>query len=88
MSRTSEQVQADDLLAAAIEACRNAYVDEPSGVITEYIVLYASRSWDDDGSGLTAIGKLVCEPAPPLHHQLGMVELVAAEYRKLITADD
>lgn len=88
MARTADQVAADDALAAAIEQCRNAYVEDATGIITEWIVLYASRRWTEDGDSLTAIGKLLCEPPPPLHHQLGMVELVATEYRKIITSDD
>lgn len=90
MPRTPEQVAADDALAEAIQRCRDAYVPaDEQGVLTEWIVLYASRHFgedsDDDG---TAIGRLVCEPAPPLHHQLGMLEYVAARYRRSITTDD
>jgi hypothetical protein len=89
MPRTPEQVAADDALAEAIQRCRDAYIPaEEQGVLTEWMVLYASRHFsddsDDDG---TAVGRLVCTPAPPLHHQLGMLNYVAAEYRHRITHD-
>lgn len=89
MSRTLEQVAADEALDAAVNACRDAYVEGTAkGIITEYLVLYASRSWDSDGEPLTAIGRLNSEPGAPLHHQLGMLDYVAAEFRHRITRDD
>jgi hypothetical protein len=89
MPRTPEQVAADDALAEAIQRCRDAYVPaEEQGVLTEWVVVYASRHFaDDDSDDATAIGTLVCEPAPPLHHQLGMFEYVAARHRRIITTD-
>lgn len=88
MPRTPEQKTADEALAEAVQRCRNAYVEDGQGVITEFLVIYASRFWDDEGESMTAIGKLLCEPPPPLHHQLGMLDYVATQYRHSIVTDD
>lgn len=86
--RTDEQKTADEALHEAILACRRAYMDEPdNGILTEYVVVFASRYWDDDGDALTGVGTLVCDPAPPLHHQLGLYEYAAERLRHIICTD-
>ena len=39
MSRTPEQIAADDNLTAAIEAQQRAYHDDNEGVLTEYVIV-------------------------------------------------
>lgn len=52
--RSPAQVEADDALAAAVEAHNAAYAPEDSdmanSVVTEFVVVYAARGFAEDGS--------------------------------------
>lgn len=82
--RTKEQVDADENLAQAINRARDAYVEGEKGIITEYLVLFATRTWDDANTAYTAIGHLISDPPEPIHHQLGMLNLAAVELEETI----
>jgi hypothetical protein len=88
VSRTPEQVQADDALTAAIEQCMHAYHgQERPFVLTEYLVITSQQGFDDDGEGLTAVGALYRDNDVPTHRAVGLIEYVGARLRKNITDD-
>lgn len=87
MTRTPEQVKADDELRAAIENVHQAY-DDVEGVLTKYVVL-AQRQWfDDDGDRVTTNWANPSDGCVPISDLLGLVEYAAARYRRAITDDD
>ncbi|MFI1197712.1 hypothetical protein ACH4T9_31250 [Micromonospora sp. NPDC020750] len=88
MSRTLEQVAADDALTAAIEQALAAYSDGQAWVLTEYVVLTAQHRFADDGDSLTAVGTLYRDGDVPLHRALGLVGYAETRMRKLIAEDD
>ncbi|NBE80326.1 hypothetical protein [Micromonospora rubida] len=88
MSRTPEQVAADDTLTAAIEQTLAAYSDGQPYVLTEYVVVTAQHSFADDGDSLTAIGCLSRDSDVPLHRMLGLVEYASTRLRKRATDDE
>lgn len=87
MTRTPEQITADEALTAAIEAMQLAYHGEPEGVLTTYLVVAKRRWWDDDGDSLTAVYIDVKDGDIPIDEQLGLAEYAAARIRRRITED-
>jgi hypothetical protein len=63
MARTAEQEHADDALTAAINLVRVAYFGEESArrLLTDYVVVFAEQTIDDDGDVETVTGTLVRE---------------------------
>jgi hypothetical protein len=89
VTRTPEQVAADDALTAAIEAVQRAYHDDGNeGVLTSYIVIAKRRYWEADGTGVTAIDAIPKDGQVPLDECLGLVEYVGVRYRADIASDD
>lgn len=88
MTRSPEQIIADDALTAAIEAVHRAYNDDTQGVLTKYVVLAQRQWWGDDGDQLTANYGSPREDGVPISDLLGMVEYASAVYRHTITHDE
>lgn len=84
--RTPEQQAADDALTAAIQQCHEAY-DWDAGVLTEYVVVTASMRWDDDGTGITAIGTIFRDSNLPYHHALGLTDYASTRFRATIAGN-
>lgn len=87
MTRTPEQVAADEALTAAIEAVQMAYHGEPEGVLTTYVVVAKRRWWDEEGDSMTAVYIDVRDGDMPPDEQLGLVEYAAARIRRRVAAD-
>lgn len=87
MSRTPEQVQADDALTLAIERVIEAYGFDGPYVLTEYVLITSQQRFDNDGDSVTAVGVVYRDGSVPLHRALGLVEYAAARFRKDITDD-
>lgn len=86
MSRTPEQVAADDALTEAIERVHRAYEDEDGpieGVLTEYVVLAIRQYWDDDGDSCTATYSSPRDSGVPISHLLGMVEYASTRCKAI-----
>ena len=81
MSRTPEQIAADDNLTAAIEAQQRAYHDDNEGVLTEYVIVSERTYWDGDGDRLTATYISVRDNGTSLSQQLGLLEFAASRIR-------
>jgi hypothetical protein len=75
--RTPEQIKADDALTAAIDDARRAYwpADAPpdTGIMTDYMVVFVARDWDEDGDSMTAVCTLVRDNDVPPHIILGLL---------------
>lgn len=86
--RTAEQVAADEALRAAVEQMRAAYGGELETYhLTEFVVMYACRGWTDDGDDSTAVGRLVINPAPSLHAQMGLLDYGLTKLRHAVVED-
>ncbi|WP_072814290.1 hypothetical protein [Rhodococcus zopfii] len=89
MARTPEQVAADDALTAAIRGVWDAYYpDDDKGILTEYMVLARSRSFDDEGDALTAHAMMPRDGDVPIDLMLGMAEYASTRLRKRIAEDE
>ena len=88
MTRTPEQIAADDALTEAIERAWHAYYPgtEP-GILTEYVVLARRRSYDDEGDPLTANAIMPRDGDIPIDLMLGLTEYTSARLRKRICED-
>ncbi|WP_418345259.1 hypothetical protein [Rhodococcus pyridinivorans] len=89
MSRTTEQIDADEALTEAIEQVWKSYSEEgdPGGVLVEYVIVANYRTWDEDGDSITTTLLHNRDDAVPLSNQLGMAEFLAARVRKAINED-
>lgn len=72
-------------LAAAIEEV--ARLEDAEGVITEWVVVYATQRYDADGDGLTQIGTLVPGGGGdlPYHRLMGLLDYALTRCRHEIT---
>lgn len=89
MARTPEQVAADDALTAAINAVTEAYWSPDGSLLTDYIVVGAWQSFDDEGAGTTRLGRLARDEGVPVYRQIGLLEQALIELRAYaMTGDD
>ncbi|MEU0081380.1 hypothetical protein ABZY58_26060 [Micromonospora tulbaghiae] len=88
MSRTPEQVAADEALTAAIEQALLAYGDSQAYVLTEYVVVTSQQRFDEEGNSITAIGFINRDGDVPYHRILGLLEYAATRTRKHIATDE
>ncbi len=88
MTRTPEQIEADNALTDAIEAVHRAYDDDIEGVLTKYVVLAQRQWWDDDGDSITASYSSPRDLGVPVSDLLGMVEYASTRFRAEIARDD
>ncbi len=90
MSRTPEQIAADEALTEAIEAVHRAYfADDVRGVLADYVVLSQRHFWDDDGDPVTQTW--MCprdDNSVPLTHLIGLCDYALTRYRKTIAEGD
>jgi len=88
MSRTPEQVAADDALTAAIEKWLQAYdPDDEPRILGEYVVHARIRVFDEDGDALTHHALIPRDGYVPTDLMLGMTEYAATLLRNRITED-
>lgn len=88
-TRTPDQLAADAALTEAVDRTIAAYRDQwdPDGndgrpeVLTSYIVLTASQSWDEHGNGTTAYGALLKDGDLPIHEVLGLIDRAQVRFR-------
>ncbi|WP_328439134.1 hypothetical protein [Nocardia puris] len=88
MTRTPEQVAADDALADAITAAQLAHHGTAEGVLTTYVVVAKRQWWDEQGGRYVAYYRNLRDDDVPLDEQLGLLEYAATRVRKLIAADE
>lgn len=84
MSRTPEQVKADDALTEAINAVHRAYHDDSQGVLTTYLVLAHRTYWGDNGERFVSSFCNTKDSDVPLFEQLGMIEYARTPIRMQI----
>lgn len=78
MSRTEEQVEADENLTKAIDQCIKAYEGEEAFILTDYMVIAAQAKLDDAGDQSTAYSYLYRDSDLPYHKILGLLEVARA----------
>ncbi|WP_280465857.1 hypothetical protein [Nocardia brasiliensis] len=75
MSRTPEQIAADNALTEALEGVWAAYCPEPDpGVLLEYTVLATRRGMNIDGSAWSSFGAFTRDDNVPTYVQMGMLQ--------------
>lgn len=82
MARTAEQKAADEALTAAIEGVRRAYdaEDVTAGMtMTEYVVVQALTTWDEEGDGRSSVIISYRDGDVPLHRAIGLLQYALAE---------
>lgn len=87
--RTTEQQAADEALTAAVRQIAEAYASESDAgwMLTEYLVVYATQGWDDDGDQCTSLGTATMDGTTPIHRLLGLADYAGVRYRKLLVSD-
>ncbi|SBT64235.1 hypothetical protein GA0070622_1205 [Micromonospora sediminicola] len=89
MSRTPEQVAADEALTAAIEQALLAYgPGDQAYILTEYVVVTSQQRFDEEGNGITAVGCINRDSDVPFHRILGLLEYAGTRTRRRIATDD
>lgn len=75
-------------LAAAVEEV--ARLEEAEGVLTEWVVVYATQRFDDDGDGLTQIGTILPDSggSVPYHRMMGLLDYALTRCRAEVARDD
>ncbi|WP_280357091.1 hypothetical protein [Nocardia otitidiscaviarum] len=74
MSRTPEQIAADNALTEAIDAVWRAYDDDPDpGLLLDYTVVATRRGIDNDGDTWTSVGAFSRDDNVPVHVQMGLL---------------
>lgn len=85
MSRTPEQIAADDALTAAIEQVLRSYCDDGvAWLSSQYVVIVAQHRYDDEGEALTGVGVLYRDGDVPTHRAMGLVEYARTRMRNLL----
>jgi hypothetical protein len=75
MSRTPEQIAADEALTAAIEQVWRAYDDDPDpGLLLDYTVIAARRGVHDDGETWSSVGAFTRDDNVPTFVQMGLLQ--------------
>jgi len=90
MSRTDEQIKADEELTNAIEKCIRAYGYEEAFILTDYMVIAAQTKLDEDGDSVNAYTYLYRDSDMPYHKILGLMEVARrrAAYHMMRGEDD
>lgn len=90
MSRTDEQINADENLTKAIEQCIRAYGYEEAFIVTDYMVIAAQTKLDEDGDSINAYTYLYRDSDMPYHKILGLMEVARrrAAYHMMQGEDD
>ncbi|MFE5290352.1 hypothetical protein ACFRAQ_35835 [Nocardia sp. NPDC056611] len=76
MARTPEQVEADNVLTAAIEQAMRAHFDDGDdpGLLMDYTVIAARGGIDDDGDRWSSTVTLTRDNNVPSHIQIGLLD--------------
>lgn len=90
VSRTEEQIKADENLTEAIDQCIRAYGYEEDFILTDYMVIAAQVKLDEDGDTVTAYSYLYRDSDLPYHKILGLMEVARrrAAYHMMQGEDD
>lgn len=87
--RTIDQVEADKMLDASMDAQAKAYSDDGNpGVVTASIGVYAATKYVE-GDSVTVVG--ICTPddnTMPYHVAIGLLESALIIYRARVTEPD
>jgi hypothetical protein len=87
VSRTAEEIAADEALREAIDRAWIAGFGDGDGGLTEYIVIASRRNFDEHGTSETSVATLISDGEVPIHQLLGLCDYAATRYRKLIAED-
>lgn len=81
------QTAYDELEQAIARVRESEDFASPGEVLTEFVVVTAHHSIDDDGDSVTAITQLHRDNMP-IHRTLGLLDYAATRVRKTIATDD
>lgn len=88
MSKSPEMREAENRLRDAIQHALNVREaergEEEPGALTDFVVLFATTSFDDDGDRVTGLGTLIEQGAVGLHSVLGLVQYGQAYWSRAI----
>lgn len=73
-TRTPEQRAADEGLTDAINTVNRAYFGDSDRLLTDYVVVFAEQSWDDDGDPITAVGTNPRDGDMAIYKTIGLLE--------------
>jgi hypothetical protein len=80
MSRTPDQVKADQAVEDALAARAIAYGAEPGGVVTAWFAVTTAADYDSDGDPVTKYA-LATPHDQPVHTDLGLLAYATARVR-------
>lgn len=86
-SRSAEQRAADDALTAAIEQVNRAYYGDSDRLLTDYVVIFAEQSWDDDGDSITAVGTNPRDGDMAIYKTIGLLDYGLTRARQRLVQD-
>jgi hypothetical protein len=58
------------------------------GLVTDYVLIYASQAIDDDGEDTTALGYAYPSGSQPVYRTLGLLDCMRTLLRKRWSAED
>jgi hypothetical protein len=84
----AEKKAAYQRLADAIETV--ARLEEAEGVLTEWVIVYATQRYDEDGDGITQIGTILPDGGGgvPYHRLMGLLDYALTRCRAEVARDD
>jgi hypothetical protein len=78
----------DPLREAVVAALRDEFGEDDPGVLTDFIVVGAKQSYDQDGDPATSVFTLLGTQGPPLYRLVGLLDYALVRYRADIARDD
>lgn len=75
-------------LADAIEEV--ARLEDAEGVLTEWVIVYATQRYDEDGDGISQVGTLLPDGGGhvPYHRMMGLLDYALTRCRAEVARDD
>lgn len=75
-------------LADAIEEV--ARLEDAEGVLTEWVIVYATQRYDEDGDGISQVGTLLPDGGGhvPYHRMMGLLDYALTRCRAEVAHDD
>lgn len=86
-TRSPEQKSADEALTAAVETVNRAYYGEGGRLLTDYVVVFAEQSWDEDGDSVTAVGVNPRDGDLPIYKTIGLLDYALTRARQRLSED-
>lgn len=88
--RTTEQKQADEALAVALDALHRAYDEdgEAEGILIKFVVVSQRQWWDEEGESWTMVYINAKDGEVPMSDQLGLCEFASTRIRHAINTND